>query len=168
MEFDKRSIWIVIVVYSLASVAIYFWVESGSAFKVTVPTEGDATTQHEQAIKAMDGVADVGIKVATTLVGVGAAVLLGFKSGLKLTTPIRIFVLLATACFLQSALYAVLWRLRIAELWVNNSLDLLSAPRLTYRYQAHFLFFMAGLLCMGVLVANAALTWPKDKGGEES
>ena len=107
--------------FTLVSVAIFLWVESGSAFKVAVPTEGEVTKQYEQAIKALDGIADVGIKLATTLVGVGAAVFLGFKSGLNLTTPIRILILFATACFLQSALYAILWRIRVAELWVNNT-----------------------------------------------
>src|SRR5215216_5669938 len=104
MGVNKRSIWVTIVIYLFISVVIFLWVESGSPFKVVVPTDGDATTQHAQAIKALDGVADVGIKLATTLVGLGAAVLLGFKAGLRLTTLTRIFILLATACFLQSAL----------------------------------------------------------------
>ena len=113
----KTSIWIAMLLFTLVSVAIFLWVESGSAFKVAVPTEGEVTKQYEQAIKALDGIADA----ATTLVGVGAAVFLGFKSGLNLTTPIRILILFATACFLQSALYAILWRIRVAELWVNNT-----------------------------------------------
>jgi hypothetical protein len=101
MERAKMSIWIAFVLYVLISIAIFWGVESGSAFKVSVPTEGEATKQYEQAIKALDGIADVGIKLATTLVGVGAAVFLGFKSGLILTTRIRILILFATACFLQ-------------------------------------------------------------------
>jgi hypothetical protein len=167
MDVDKRSIWGAIILYVLISTAIFLWVEGGSAFRVSVPTEGEATTQHEQAIKALDGVADVGIKLATTLVGLGAAVLLGFKAGLKLTTLTRVFILLATGCFLQSALYAVLWRLRIAELWINNSLALVSESRLQFHYQAHLVFFMLGLFCMGLLVASAALM-TKEKSGEES
>jgi hypothetical protein len=168
MERAKMSVWIAIILYVLISIAISWWVESGSAFNVSVPTEGEATKQYEQAIKALDGIADVGIKLATTLVGVGAAVFLGFKSGLILTTRIRILILFATACFLQSALYAVLWRMRIAELWVNNSLDLLSAPRLQYRFEAHFLFFLAGLAFLGMLVVSAALTEQKPSPGDNS
>ena len=133
-----------------------------------MPTQGTATTQYEQAIKSLDSVADVGIKLATTLVGVSAAILLGFKSGLTLTTSIRAFILLAAMCFLQSALYAILWRLRIAELWINDCLMLVAEPRLQYRYNAHFVFFLAGLFWLGILVASAALTTPKSSRGDES
>jgi hypothetical protein len=163
----KRPIWIAIVLSALVSIAIFWWVQSGSTFKVAVPTEGEATKQYEQAIKALDSIADVGIKLATTLVGLGAAVFLGFKSGLILTTQIRILILLATACFLQSALYAILWRVRVAELWVNDTLDLLSAPRLQYQFQAHFWFFIAGLVFLGLLVLSAAMTEQKPGLGED-
>jgi hypothetical protein len=168
MEPTKKPIWIAIALCALVSFAIFWWVESGSPFRVTVPTEGEATKQYGEAIKALDGIADVGIKLATSLVGVGAALFLGFKSGLILTTRIRILLLLATACFLQSALYAVLWRMRIAELWVNDTLALLPEPRLQYRFQAHFLFFLAGLACLGVLVVSAALADQKPDPGEKS
>src|ERR1043165_3727383 len=120
MAVNRLALWFVIVAGLLVSAGIYVWVDSGSKFAVCVPTEGASTIQHEQAIKSLDAVADVGIKLATTLVGLGAAILLGFKSGLTLTTPIRAFILLATICFLESALYAVLWRFRIAELWIND------------------------------------------------
>src|SRR6266851_1890940 len=106
-------LWGAIIFAILTSFVAYLFVESGSPFKVCIPTEGPATEQHQKAIAALDGVADIGIKLSTTLVGIGAAVLLGFKSGLKLTIPIRIIILFAAACFLQSTLYAVLWRLRV-------------------------------------------------------
>jgi hypothetical protein len=134
MAINARILWIVIGAAVLVSIAIFFWVGSGSSFRVCVPTDGAATTQHQEAIKALDAVADVGIKLSTTLVGIGAAILLGFKSGLILTTPIRACILLATLCFLESALYAVLWRMRIAELWINDCLALIVEPRLQYRF----------------------------------
>jgi hypothetical protein len=168
MAINARALWLTIVAMAIISVAIYLWVDSGSPFRVCIPTQGTATTQHEQAIKSLDSVADVGIKLATTLVGVGAAILLGFKSGLTLTTPIRAFILLATMCFLQSALYAILWRLRIAELWINDCLSLVAEPRLQYRYNAHFAFFLAGLFWLGILVTSAALTTPRKPLGDES
>lgn len=166
MPANARILWAVVIGTLAVSAGIYLWVDSGSPFKVCIPTHGAATTQHEQAIKSLDAVADVGIKLATTLVGLGAAILLGFKSGLRLTTSIRAFVLIATLCFLQSALYAVLWRLRIAELWINDCLALVAEPRLQYRYNAHFALFLAGLFWLGVLVATAALT--TNEGGEKT
>jgi hypothetical protein len=167
MTVNVRALWIVIGLAFVASAAIFYWVESGSSFRVYVPTEGAETTRHEQAIKALDAVADVGIKLSTTLVGIGAAILLGFKSGLTLTTTIRASILLATMCFLESALYAVLWRMRIAELWINDCLTLVAETRLQYRFTAHFAFFLAGLCSLAFLVITAALTASKSvQGGE--
>jgi hypothetical protein len=168
MTISARLLWVVIGVAVLVSIGTFAWVQSGSPFRVCVPTEGSATTQHQEAIKALDAVADVGIKLSTTLVGIGAAVLLGFKSGLTLTTQIRAFILLATMCFLESALYAVLWRMRIAELWINDCLALVVEPRLQYRFTAHFGFFLAGLFFLALLVVSATLTAPKSTGGGET
>ncbi|WP_166299590.1 hypothetical protein [Bradyrhizobium sp. 2S1] len=168
MTVNKGLLWFAIGAAALVSAGIFGWAQSGSAFKVCVPTEGAATTQHQEAIKALDAVADVGIKLSTTLVGLGAAILLGFKSGLTLTTPIRASILLATVCFLESALYAVLWRMRIAELWINDCLALVEEPRLQYRFMAHFGFFLAGLGFLAFLVVSAALTASKPAQGGES
>jgi hypothetical protein len=168
MVVNARALWLVIAATLVVSIAIYFLVESGSRFAVCVPTEGTATSQHGEAIKSLDAIADVGIKLSTTLVGLGAAILLGFKSGLNLTTSIRALILLATTCFAESALYAVLWRMRIAELWINDCLSLVSEPRLQYRFEAHFAFFLAGLGCLAVLVISAALTSPKLQHGVDT
>ena len=168
MVTNFRILWAVIAVAALASIVIFLWVQSGSAFRVCVPTEGAATAQHQEAIKALDAVADVGIKLSTTLVGIGAAILLGFKSGLALTTPVRASLMLATVCFLQSALYAVLWRMRIAELWINDCLALVAEPRLQFRFTAHFAFFLAGICFLALLVISATLTAPKSSGGDET
>ncbi len=168
MGVNVRALSIVIGVAVIASIVIFYLVESGSPFRVCVPTEGAATTQHEQAIKSLDAVADIGIKLSTTLVGIGAAILLGFKSGLTLTTSIRGSILLATMCFLESALYAVLWRMRIAELWINDCLGLVVEPRLQYRFTAHFAFFLAGLFFLAFLLISATLTAPKSVHGESS
>lgn len=168
MTVNTRLLWGVIAVAAVASVGIFLWVQSGSAFRVCVPTEGAATTQHQEAIKALDAVADVGIKLSTTLVGLGAAILLGFKSGLILTTSVRASILLATVSFLKSALYAVLWRMRVAELWINDCLSLIAEPRLQYRFTAHFGFFLAGLCFLALLVISATMTAPKTAAGGET
>jgi hypothetical protein len=165
---NNRILWAAIAAATVASIAIFLWVQSGSAFRVCVPTEGAATTQHQEAIKALDAVVDVGIKLSTTLVGIGAAVLLGFKSGLALTTSVRAWLMLATVCFLQSAMYAVLWRMRIAELWINDCLALVAEPRLQFRFIAHFDFFLAGICFLALLVISATLTAPKSAGGYET
>jgi hypothetical protein len=155
---------VVIGVAVAISIGIYFWVDSGSAFAVCVPTQGEATKQHAEVIKSLDAIADISIKFATTLVGVRAAILLGFKSGMRLPLWSRAAILLATICSLESSLYAVLWRMRIAELWVNDCLELVTEPRLQYRFTAHFAFFLAGLFWLGVLVVSATFKDDEPKG----
>jgi hypothetical protein len=76
----------------------------------------------------------------------------------------RAAILLATICSLESSLYAVLWRMRIAELWVNDCLELVTEPRLQYRFTAHFAFFLAGLFWLGVLVVSATFKDDEPKG----
>jgi hypothetical protein len=161
VDVDRRAILAALAIAIILSVLGYLYVDSGSPFRVCVPTSGEETTRQQQAIKALDSVADVGIKLATALVGLGAAVLLGFKkSGIVLTTSTRVYILLATICFIEAALYAVLWRLRVAELWFNDCLSLIAEPRLQYRYNAHFVLFLIGLLFLGALIANEALKKP--------
>jgi hypothetical protein len=153
---DKRqqTLWIVGIFIGLIglSVAAGFWVASGS-FSVCTPQESQDI--FAKTIAALDGIVDLGLKLSTTLVGLGAALLIGWKSGLKLTFPIRVIILVATLLLTQSALYAVWWRFGVAELWLNDCLELVAQPMLGRRFQAHFYFFLAGLLSLGVLVIGA-------------
>jgi hypothetical protein len=150
----QQTIWIIGILVGLLclSALAYVWVAAGS-FSVCTPQESQDA--YAKTIAALDGIVDLGLKLSTTLVGVGAAVLIGWKTELKLTFSIRVIILLATLLLIQSALYAVWWRFGVAELWLNECLDLIDQPMLGRRYQAHFYFFLAGLLSLGVLVIGA-------------
>jgi hypothetical protein len=148
---DRRAIWAALTTAIILSLWAYFYVRSGNFGVCRQPDAGqnaaDAakiaadTARWEQAIKALDGVVDVGIKLSTALVGLGAPFLLGVKkSRLTFTTSTRIYILISMMCFVQSALYALWWRSEIANLWFNNCLS-----------------FLIGLLFLGVLIANEAL-----------
>jgi hypothetical protein len=121
---------------------------------------------YAKAIAALDGIVDLGIKLSTTLVGLGAALLIGWKSGLKLTIPVKLIVIIASLLLIQSTLYAVWWRFGIAELWLNDCLELVAEPRLDRRYQAHFYFFLSGLISLGVLVVVAVIS--KMESGDDT
>jgi hypothetical protein len=151
---SKQTLWIVSLLIGLIclSVLAFVWVAAGS-FKVCTPQQD--VESYAKTIAALDGIVDLGLKLSTTLVGLGAALLIGWKSELKLTFAIRVIVLAATVFLIQSALYAVWWRFGIAELWLNDCLELIAEPMLGRRYQAHFYFFLAGLVSLGVLVIGA-------------
>jgi hypothetical protein len=155
MNKRQQTIWIIGILGGLIclSAVAYFWVAAGS-FKVCTPQESSQDT-YAKTIGALDGIVDLGLKLSTSLVGLGAALLIGWKSGLKLTFAIKIIILIATLLLIQSALYAVWWRFGVAELWLNDCLELVAEPLLGRRYQAHFYFFLAGLVSLGVLVIGA-------------
>jgi hypothetical protein len=152
-----QTVWIVSAVVGLLclSALIYSWVAGGS---FTVCTPQDSNENMVKTIAALDGIVDLSIKLSTSLVGLGAALLVGWKTGLKLTFPIKIIIIIAALLMVQSALYAVWWRFGVAELWLNECLELVAQPRLDRRYQAHFYFFLAGLVSLGALVIGATFT----------
>jgi hypothetical protein len=152
---------IVIGLVSVASIAVYVFVLNGS-FACIRGTLGE---HYQKTITALDGTVDLGLKLSTTLVGFGAALLIGIKDRLRMSPGVRIAVLVSTLLFTQSALYAVWWRLGVAESWLNECLNLVIEPNLQRRYQAHFDFFLAGLLSLAVLVIAA--TFPTPKGVED-
>jgi hypothetical protein len=122
--------------------------------------QGSITESLKETVKALDSTVDLGIKLSTTLVGLAAALLIGLKTGVRLTPTLRLLLFLCIILFTQSALYAVWWRLGIAEIWMNECLNLLAEPRILYRYWAHYYFMLAGLLSFGVLVSAAAFAAP--------
>ena len=160
----QQTIWIIGILVGLMclSALAYFWVAAGS-FSVCTPQESEDT--YAKTIAALDGIVDLGLKLSTTLVGFGAALLIGWKSELELTFPIRVIILVATLLLIQSALYAVWWQFGVAELWLNNCLELVAQPMLGRRYQAHFYFFLAGLISLGVLVIGALFS--EQAGGDD-
>ena len=153
----------VIVILGLAALvsgATYFYVQTGATF-VCVPTEEHAVIErYAKAIAEMDEVVDLGLKLSTALSGLGAALLIGLKSGLRLNPIVRCCTFFATALFVQSALYAVWWRTGVAELWLNDCVGLISEPRLSYRFHAHFYFFVGGLISLGLVVVAALVVPP--------
>jgi hypothetical protein len=159
-----QTIWVIGVLISLSCLSglTYSWVAAGS-FKVCTPQDSD---NYVKMVAALDSIVDLGIKLSTTLVGLGAALLIGWKSGLRLTFPIKVILIIASLLLIQSALYGVWWRFGIAELWLNDCLELVTQPRLGRRYEAHFYFFLSGLISLGALVIGTIFS--ERPGGDDT
>jgi hypothetical protein len=154
MKFGPWSTIIVVTATILVSLGVFLWAMYGS-FGACV--RGETSDSFQKTIAALDGIVDLGLKLSTTLVGFGALLLIGLKSGLSLTAPVRAFLLVSTLLFCQSALYAVWWRLGIAQSWLNECLNMVVEDNMQRRYVAHLGFFLLGLFSLSVLVFVAAL-----------
>jgi hypothetical protein len=149
----NRSAKIILFAAVIISLGVLLWVLLG-AFGACV--SGDTGESFQKTIAALDGIADLGLKLSTSLVGLGAALLIGLKSGLTLTAPVRASLIVSMLMFTQSALYAVWWRMGIATSWLNECLNLVVEEYMQRRYEAHLGFFLVGLFSLGVLVLVAA------------
>src|SRR5262249_44630505 len=122
-----------------------------------VCTPGPISENVQKSFTAFDANVELGLKLATTLAGFGAAGLIGLKGGLRLTVPTRLFLFAGVVCFAQAAFYAVWYRFGVANAWLNGCPEIIARPILQERYQEHFLFFVLGLASLGALVAAAAV-----------
>ena len=149
----------IVIVVGLVIVAslVVCWFVWNAPFGACV--RGDLGENYQKTISALDGTVDLGLKLSTTLVGFGAALLIGIKDSVRMTPTLRVLVLVSTLLFAQSALYGVWWRLGVAESWLNECLNLVIEPRLKARYLAHFYFFLVGLVSLGLVVIAAS--WPR-------
>jgi hypothetical protein len=121
-----------------------------------VPEEGKPgmATTFKDSVAALDKIIDLGLTFSTTLVGLGAALLMGWKTGIQLTYQSRLIILCATLFFVQSALYAITWRFWISTLLRIQCYEWLE-EHLTRLIQMHLGFFFLGLTSLGVLVVSS-------------
>jgi hypothetical protein len=153
---------------AIVSLAVLAWVAAGT-FRVCVPPKlGTSVDHYVKMFAALDAIVDLDIKLATTLTGLGAAILLGLRSGVALTNTIRVWILAASLLFALSALCALWWRFHVAEMWLNNCLDIVTEARSMRRFQAHFYFFGLGLFALGIVVVRAAFRSNSDRSEYDS
>jgi hypothetical protein len=138
---------------ALLSLAIWLFAGLGS-FGACV--RGTVLEPQQKTVAALDGTIALSIQISTGLTGVGAAALIGLKSGITLTPAVRALLLVSVLMFAQSALCASWWRFGVAEAWLNECLNIVAESYLHNRFQAHALFFAAGLISLGLLVIASA------------
>lgn len=158
----RGSLWRVIalaVVFAIC-VVIYLHVANGS---FSVCAVGAFTDEQKHTITSLDSIVDLSLKLSTTLVGFGAAALIGLKSGIRLSPLMRLSVVIATILFAQSALYAIWWRVGVADVYFNKCFTIIAAPRLQLRFEWHIYFFMLGLAAIAILVVEALFRKPQQE-----
>jgi hypothetical protein len=161
LKFWEHPVATVLIALAL-SLLVLLWVWWGS-FGACVTGSMDDNLQ--KTIAALDGIVDLGLKLSTSLVGFGAALLIGLKGGLTLTSSVRTSLLLSMLMFTWSALYAVVWRFGVANMWLNKCLNLVIEQTMQRRYEAHILFFVLGLISLFALVLVAVQSRSKTTPG---
>jgi len=121
----------------------------------------DATDLQLKTVSTLNDIVDLGLKISTTLVGFGAAAVIGLKGEVKLGRFMRVMVVISVMLFAQSALYGVWWRFGVAQMYLIECLSMITAPALQWRFQGHVYFFMLGIGAVGVLVLGALFREPE-------
>ena len=163
----NRLIWTALTLLAVGVFAwfVYRWVAAGS-FNVCVPEK--LTEEATKTIEGLDKIIDLGITLSTSLVGLGAAILIGLKSGFRVSLPNQLIVLVAILFFVQSAIYAIWWRLGVAEIRLNQCFKVIAEDFLQRKFEAHFFLFILGLSALGVLVAGAVIAGPTAKAEDNT
>jgi hypothetical protein len=143
-------------VLALIAISASSWVESSTAVAVcSVPEDKPGSGIFKDAVAVLDKIIDLGLTLSTTLAGLGSALIMGWKTGIKLTYTSRLILLSATLFFVQSALYAITWRYWISELLRIQCYEWLQDDHLQRLFAMHLSFFFLGLASIGVLVISS-------------
>ena len=124
--------------------------------------KGSTSEYLQRTIATLNDTIDLGIKLSVTLVGVGAAALIGFRTGIRLTNGMKMLLLLCVLLFGQSAMAGVAWRL--PNSWLNQCLNLITEDIMQRLFEICFAFFLAGLGVTLVMVCFA--TWSSARANE--
>jgi hypothetical protein len=151
----EEWLWPVLILLLLAvgSIAYLHQVSMGTFAPCALMTT--LTELQQKTIASLELIIELGLKLSTTLVGFGAALLIGVKSGLSSSPSMRALVAAAVLLFAQSALYAVWWRMGIADVYFNGCFKMVEGSLLQLRFDAHINCFMAGLGALGVVVITS-------------
>lgn len=135
--------WVLCALIALGSLATWGWAWTGGFGACVKGSTGSTLTN---TVAVLQDTMDLGVKLSVTLVGAGAALLIGLKQGVQLHYSVKTLLLFAVLLFGQSALTAIFWKLRIANSWMNGCLNLVSEPFAQRMFEASFGFFLAGLV----------------------
>ena len=136
----------------LASLFIFDWVGEMDAPKSC--SQVAVTDAKRTAITVLDGIVNLDIQLATALVGLGAALLMGLRQSFRPIPSVAVLIFFALLAFAQSVLYGIWWKTRIASVWYRECLDLFSGEFVQRPYSLHVYCFMTGFVFLGIMVAK--------------
>ena len=128
-----------------------FWQVESTALSAC-PVQKEATSLHETTRVILTSIIDFDIALATTLVGLTAALLLGVNKAFKLTPWAVILLLYAIGSFTQAAIYSTYWKSRVALVWYAGCPSSLVSDFVQRPYTWHVNFFLLGVLALSVMV----------------
>jgi hypothetical protein len=137
----------------------------GATRDVALCIVGEGQERYEKTAEFLNGVLDLSLTLSTSLVSLGAALLLGFHSNIRLTPISAALLLLALVGLAQSAAYGIWWKLQLADLWFNECFNQIGSPHFQWFYQAHFLFLVTGIFFVALLVGF--LSWGRISNNPE-
>jgi hypothetical protein len=155
------------VLFASVCAVMWIWALQGTFGGCVKGTTSEAL---QKTITTLNDTIDLGIKLSITLVGAGTALLVGLKAGVRLTAWVKTLLLIGILFFGQSAIAGVFWRLRLANSWLNECLNLVTEDIMQRLFMASFAFFLAGLGAALIMVCFA--TWsstaPEESGSEKT
>lgn len=125
-----------------------------SAADFAACAKSDTSYFAKSAVEVLSGIVDLNITLATTLIGLGAALIIGLNNQVRVTPLVSLLVLSAIVAFSQSVVYALWWKTRVAFSWFSECPTLLSSAFVQRPYSWHIYFFVAGLVLLGVMVCS--------------
>jgi hypothetical protein len=149
---------------AVISGVVWLWV-LGASFGACVV--GSTTESLQKTVEALDETANYTITWSVTIIGASTAILLGLKSGLRLTPWSKSLLLICSIFFGQAAAAGVYWKLRVANSWLNRCLNLIYEPSIAFAFDAMLYFLGLGLFCALLLVCVAAWTMSPVGGPHE-
>ncbi|RZS88014.1 hypothetical protein EV217_0392 [Phyllobacterium myrsinacearum] len=123
----------------------------------------DITPNIENTLAYLNGVVDLSMTIASALVGLGAALLLGIQGNVRLTPWRLTFISLSMACFTQAFWYGIWWKLRMADVMINGCWNKLTSALIQQPYVTHLGFMVAGVIFLAALIIPIGLERIKRK-----
>jgi hypothetical protein len=123
----------------------------------------------EQTMQYLNGVIEFDMTLGTGLIGLGAALLIGLQGNVQITFWRITWIFLAMISLAQSLVYAILWKLAVANLVYNDCWGNISSALVQSRFSGHLYFLLAGvgfMAAMVLLLAYGRLTEQSKAGGE--
>lgn len=145
-------------------IGVYIWNMSEG----TCPVSKEVDSQLQLAADLLNGVLELNLTIATALVGLGAAVLVGLQWNIRLTSFVFVLILLSIFALSQAILYAFLWKIAVANLLFNECLAGLDSDAVQTRYMAHFYAMIVGIGLLAAVVVRISIERLNGSGGGDS
>ncbi|MER9524858.1 hypothetical protein NKI96_14910 [Mesorhizobium sp. M0292] len=120
------------------------------------PAQNQVSDPLKQVVELLNGILDLDITICTGVVGLSAALLLGIQGDIKLKKASLTLLSISIILLVQSILYAIIWRLGLANLWFNDAVSCIAKDPQQTSYKAHFLAMGLGIFFFAVTVVVVA------------